>query len=142
MIESLYPIVMYAKSINKNTADLTTIDMVNFTNKWMKQPIREDLIQMSKQTKQFNNAQTSRLTSDQVVDIEQADDDIGINMEEELQKVNDKIAESDVVCSMDLTKGDVEALLWGLGVLFNEYDMEGHEYQASLESLKVGLEGI
>jgi hypothetical protein len=97
-------------------------------------------------TRAFQDAQHSRLTPDQIEEVEYVEEGEGvveeINMEQELQAINDKIAENDIVCTMELTKGDVEALLFSISRTFEDYEMEGHEYQTSLESLKVGLEGV
>jgi len=167
----LYPIVEYAKKIGKNTAEFTTIDMVNFTKWWLKQPnrvqvesqIKEQLGRASRihnqnqsdkkefgnMTKKMNrtvgayqNAQKSRLTSDQVEDIEQVESESEIDMDAELEKVNAKIAENDIVCDMGLTRADVTALLFAISRVFEDYDMEGHEYGESLAGLKEALEGV
>ena len=154
----IYPIVEYAHSIGKNTADFTTMDMVNFNKWWMKQPnkeivesqirgqiyrakqIHDDMVlnrkedKMGKKSNKYKDAMTNRLSSDQVVDVEQADDFIA-------QEMSEVVAE-EVVCSMELTKVDVDALLFALTRVFEDYNMEGHEYGASLASLKEGLEGV
>lgn len=154
----MYPLVEYAKSIGKNTAEFTTVDMVNFTKWWMGQPnkvqvesnIKAQLgraqqihnqSQLDKKedknmsrrynTAAFQAAQTSRLAERGIESpINDGQEEIIIHEENE------------VVCSMDLTKDDVAALLFCIHRTFADYEMEGHEYQASLESLKVGLEGV
>ena len=90
----IYPMVEYAKSINKNTADLTSSDMVNFTKWWMKQPQREDIIMAIK-------AQQKRAT--QVGKYLQT-----IKQEDNIME--NEQTENEVVCTMELTKADVDAL--------------------------------
>lgn len=153
-----YPIVLYAQKIGKNTADLTTIDMVNYTKWWIKQPQRKDLMEgtetqrkvynkdvqamnqyreeqnMAKKhtTVSFQAAQTSRLAEQGI--------ESPINDGEEEIVVHE---DSEVVCSMDLTRIDVTALLWGLKRLSEDYELNKDDgYGASLLSLKEGLEGV
>jgi len=128
----MYPIVEYAHKIGKNTTEFTTIDMVNFTKWWMKQPIKEGLVNMAKKytTKKFQEAQTSRLAEQGIESpINNGEEEIVIHGEDE------------VVCSMELTKKDVKALLWAIDAAMNDYNVEG-EMGVSLTSLKEGLEGV
>jgi hypothetical protein len=161
-MNALYPLVEFAHKIGKNTAEFTTIDMVNFTKWWMKQPNRVQVESQIKEqlgrastihnqnqsdkkefgnmtkkstTQAFQNAQKSRLTANQIEEVE-------IDMDAELEKVNAKIEENDIVCDMGLTRGDVTALLFAISRVFEDYDMEGHEYGESLASLKEALEGV
>ena len=47
-----------------------------------------------------------------------------------------------VVCSMELTKVDVEALLWALHEIFENYDLTGTVHDLALKGLQEGLEGV
>jgi len=127
-----FPIVEYAHKIGKNTAEFTTIDMVNFNKWWMKQPTRvEELINMTKKytTKSFQAAQTSRLAEQGIESpINDGEEEIVIHEEDE------------IVCSMELTRKDVNALIWGIKQLFSDYELG--EMGISLTQLKEGLEGV
>lgn len=132
-VEQLYPIVVYAQKIGKNTAELTTMDMVNFTKWWIKQQPRKDVLNMAKKytTKSFQAAQTSRLAEQGI------ESPINDGQEEII------VHEEEIVCTMELTKVDVAALLFSIHRTFADYKMnEDHEYTASLKSLQEGLEGV
>lgn len=142
-----YPIVEYAQKIGKNTAELTVNDLGKFMQWWMKQKPRKDLLKLTpEQRTQYNKdvaamnkfraAQTSRLNSNQVIDMDQADDSIAEEMAEELA------VEEEIVCSMELTALDVKALLFAIARVCEDYEMTGHEFEASLQSLQEGLNGV
>lgn len=153
----LYPIVQYAHKIGKNTADLTTMDMVHFTKWWVSQPQSVEVLQAMKAQQQraakigkelqlnrkednmakhtttsYKNAQTSRLAERGIESpINDGQEEIVMHGEEE------------VICSMELTKADVAALLFSISRTFEDYNMaEDHPHTISLSSLKEGLEGI
>lgn len=173
----VYPIVEYAHKIGKNTADFTSMDMMRFNAWWMKQPrkgvveaeikqrlkrvvaiherIKQGDVVMGKTIKsvKLQAAQKSRLSSNQVVDVEQAEEDVEyevvemggegeIDMEAELAVINEKLSENDIVADMGFTRIDVDALLWCINTVMTDYDMTGHDYEPSLTSLKEGLEGV
>jgi hypothetical protein len=165
----MYPLVEFAHTIGKNTQELTTNDMVNFMKWWMKQPDkieREDAIlqqlgrvkeihnqsqtekkenKMSKKHNlaAFQNAQRSRLSPEHVQEIEQ--DQIAAELGEgsevdEQEVVLEQAGEN--IANMELTRLDVDALLFAINTIFSDYDMTGHDYEASLLSLKEGLDGL
>jgi len=139
-MDRVAPIVEYARKIGKNTSEWTATDMSKFVSWWMKQPMREDLIVMAKRHNlaAFQAAQRSRLNSDQVADIEQVDDSVVEEMQEEVMSF-----ENETVCTMELTRTDVEALLFCIGRTFEDYEMEeNHPHTVSLLGLKEGLEGV
>jgi hypothetical protein len=127
-----FPLVEYAKTIGKPTQELTAADMAKFMTWWMKQPIREDIISMGRKhnISSFQQAQTSRLA-------EQGIESPINNGEEEIVIHED----TEIVCSMELTKVDVKALIWAIGVAMNDYNVDG-EMEVSLKSLLEGLEGV
>ena len=152
-----YPIVKFARELKKNTAELTTMDLVRFTNKWIKEPSSIILLQAVKAQQQraakigkelqlnrkednmakhtttsYKNAQTSRLAERGIESpINDGQEEIVMHGEEE------------VICSMELTKADVAALLFSISRTFEDYNMaEDHPHTISLSSLKEGLEGI
>lgn len=152
--EDLYPIVLYARKIGKNTAEFTAADMANFMKWWMKQPMREDMVKKLKErqkratrvgqyvqqekamakkhtTASFQAAQTSRLAERGI--------ESPINDGEEEIVIHE---DTEIVADMGLTRTDVAALLFAINMVFQDYEMEGHEYGASLLSLKEGLEGV
>ena len=114
----MYPIIEYAHSINKNTAEFTLKDFAGYMKWWMKQPIREDL--MSKARK-YNDAMKSRveLTINDMaeVTVEQL---VGVQSDE-------------VVADMGLTQTEVDALSWGITQLLGIFDFGDDE-----EMLKIG----
>ena len=131
MSQRPYPIVEYAHKLKKSTAEFTTTDLVAFTKWWIKQPDREDLLAMSKK---YKDAQTNRLAGKLSSELEaQEEFEADLNVEE---------AANEVVCEMGLSQLDVDALKWGLGVLFADYALEGTEFEAPLSGLKESLEGL
>jgi hypothetical protein len=126
------PLVEYAQKIGKNTAELTTSDMVNFTREWMKQQPRKDILAMAKSytTKKFQDAHTSRLAEQGI------ESPINDGVEEII------IHNDEVVCEMGLTKMDVEALKFAIQRCFADYELEGHEHGVCLKSLLEALEGV
>ncbi len=152
-----YPIVEYAHKIGKNTSEFTTKDLDAYMKWWMKQKPRKDLMEGTAAQKaqykkdvtamnKFRAAQTSRLSSDQVADIEQADDSIAEEMQEEAAQgkfaADSVVVGEEIVCSMELTALDVKALLFAIARVCEDYEMTGHEFEASLSSLKESLEGV
>lgn len=125
-----YPIIEFAQKIGKNTADLTTKDLCAFMVWWVQQKPREDLINMASNYKQD-------LAAMQKFREEEAEKTV------KGEFAADSVVEGEeVVCSMELTKVDVTALLFAIHRVFEDYDMNGHEYGDSLTSLKEGLEGV
>jgi len=151
----VYPLVLYAQKIGKNTAELTAADMSKFTKEWMKEPVREDIINVTPEqrvgynkdvaamkqwreegnmpkgytTKKYQDAQTSRLAEQGI--------ESPINDGEEEIVIHD---ENEIVCSMELTRKDVNALLWGIKQLFSDYELG--DIGISLSQLKEGLEVV
>lgn len=60
--------------------------------------------------------------------------------EEEVVETNE--VEEETVANIELTRQDVDALLWGINQLFEDYDLNEHEMGPTLASLKEVLEGI
>jgi len=132
--QGIYPICEYSQMIGKNTAELTAADMAKFMVWWIKQPSRvEELMNMAKKysTKKFQDAQTSRLAEQGI--------ESPINDGEEEIIVHE---DNEAVCSMELTRVDVEALIFAIERVFADYELEGHVHGVSLESLLVGLKGV
>ena len=150
----LYPIVQYAHKIGKNTADLTTMDMVHFTKWWVSQPQSVEVLQAMKAQQQraakigkeiqsykkednmakhtttsYKNAQMSRLA-------EWGNESPINDGQEEIIVLNKTI------CSIDLVKTDVDDLIWGLEALLNEYDLEEHRAGITFKSLLQGLKEV
>lgn len=168
-----YPLVEYAKSIGKNTAEFSAKDLSLFMKWWLKQKPREDLLKvtpaqrkvyeadvaamkqwreeekMGKNSQKMKNAATSRLSKQ--FDDELVGDSEIMDMEEveEVEEVvkgnfaaNSVVEGEEVVCSMELTKLDLQALLFIIDRAFADYEMDGHEYGNSLKELREGLRGI
>ena len=130
-----YPIVEYAHLIHKNTAEFTVKDLAGFMRWWVGQPERKDLLNMSRK---YDAAMKSRLTSEQVADIEQADDAIAEDM---LQQMGED--ECQIICEMGLTQVDIDALLWALNVVNGEYALLIDDPMGnSLLNLKESLEAL
>lgn len=159
----LYPIVEYAHKIGKNTADLTASDMVKFMLWWMKQSPRKDLLKVTPKQREvynkdvaamnkwrgegdmaknnkYNDAMTSRAQG-QLNDELVGDSEIMDNEEVVSEEVVSETSEA-VICSMELTKIDVDALLFAISIVLEDYEMTEHEYGVSLSSLKEGLMGV
>jgi hypothetical protein len=152
----MYPIVEYAHKIGKSTADFTVKDLAGYMKWWLKEPPRKDLMEgteaqrktyeadvvamkkwrkeeeMKKYTtKKYEDAQTSRLAEHGIESpINDGKEEIVIH------------PESEVVCSMELTKIDVEALKFAIHRILEDYEMNHHAYGESLRELLVGLEGV
>ncbi len=153
----MYPIVEYAHKIGKSTVDFTVNDLGNFMKWWAKQPGREEILNEIQQqqhraeaihiqsqqerkydsmtrrhtTASFQAAQTNRLA------------ERGIESPINDGKEEIVIHEDEVICSMELTQTDVQALLFSIRRTFEGYEMgSSHPYTISLSQLKDGLEGI
>jgi glutamate-1-semialdehyde aminotransferase len=113
--------VEYAKSIGKNTAEFTTKDMANFTKWWMGQPQKEEILQAIKKQQKRAGQVVKQLNTEDV------------KMENQ---------EEEAVCSMELTRVDVEALLWAINEIFENYDLTGTPHDWALKSLQEGLQGV
>ena len=144
-----YPIVEYAQQIGKNTAELTVNDLCAFMKWWMKQKPRKDLLEgTDEQRKQYNKdvaamkkfraAQQSRLPVN-LNDQELIDDGMAVEMQ---LRVDEEGKCEEIVCSMELTALDVKALLFAIARVCADYEMAGHEFEPSLQSLQEGLEGV
>lgn len=152
-----YPIVEYAHKIGKNTSEFTTKDLDAYMKWWMKQKPRRDILEGTPAQKatykkdvenmnKFRAAQTSRLPKSLADPISYEEDAVVEEMQEEVAQgkfaADSVVVGEEMVCSMELTRLDVEALKFVLGRIFEDYEMEGHEYGASLSSLKESLEGV
>ena len=142
-----FPLIEYAQKIQKNTAEFTLKDFAGYMKWWLKQQPRKDLINMKSNYKQDlaamqkyrkeqaeateNGIRRRRLYEPVEVDIIQDEE------AEETEEVSE-----DVVCTMGLTKEDVTALLFAISRVFEDYEMSGHKYGASLAGIKEGLEGV
>jgi hypothetical protein len=123
-----FPLIEYAQSIGKNTAEFNLKDFAGYMRWWLKQKPREDILKMGANYKQdlaamqaFRKSESEKIEADSVA------------VEEE----------TEVMCSMELTKQDVEALLFSIERTFSDYDMEAeHPHTISLSGLKKGLEGV
>ena len=127
-----FPLVEYAQKIQKNTAELTTSDMVKYMVWWMKQQPRKDLLAMAKSytTKKYHDAQTSRLAEQGIESpINDGEEEIVIHTDE-------------VVCEIGLTRVDIDALLWALHEIFENYDLTGTVHDLALKGLQEVLEGV
>jgi hypothetical protein len=134
--QGVYPLVEYAQKIGKNTAELTANDMAKFTVWWMAQQPRKDILAMAKSytTKKYQDAQTSRLAEQGIESpINDGEEEIVIHNENE------------IVCTMELTQRDVEALKWALKCVLVDYSFEDAKnsiIETSLKSLLEGVEGV
>ena len=143
-----YPIIEYAHSIGKNTSEFTTKDLDAYMKWWMKQKPRRDILEGTPAQKatykkdvenmnKFRDAQTSRLPKS-LADPMSYEEDVVV--EEMNLKVDEPGSCEEIVVEMGLTRLDVEALKFVLGRIFEDYEMEGHEYGKSLADLKESLE--
>jgi len=131
-----YPIVEYAQKIQKNTAEFTLKDFAGYMKWWLKQQPRKDLINMKSNYKQDLAAmQKYRKEQAEATEVE-----VDIIQDEEAEETEE--VSEDVVCTMGLTKEDVTALLFAISRVFEDYEMSGHKYGASLAGIKEGLEGV
>lgn len=133
----IYPLVEYAHKIGKNTAEFTASDMAKFTVWWMKNPQRQDILKAIQTQQKRATKIGERLMKNRIADQSMIDDGEAVEAQEEAQQ-----EESEVLCSLELTKVDIDALLFSISRTFEDYDMEGHEYGDSLSGLKEGLMGV
>ena len=110
----IFPLVKYARMMNKNTAEFNLSDFAKYMKWWMKQPVdfkmleeikREEIKRMnSKTSKQINN---------------------------------------EIVVEMGLTQVDIDALSWGIKQLLEVFDFsEMREIGDSLITLEKSLESF
>jgi hypothetical protein len=169
--QGVYPIVEYAHKIGKNTAEFTVNDLAAFMKWWLKQPQRRDILEataaqrkvyeadvaamkqwredqkMGKNSGKMKNAATSRLPkqfNDELVGDSEIMDMTDVEEVVEGDFAADSVVVGEeVVCSMELTRADVDALLFSISRTFEDYQMEEyHPHTISLTQLKEGLEGI
>jgi hypothetical protein len=60
----------------------------------------------------------------------------------DVNQIDDSEAQEEVVAELGLTKKDVEALKWVINQIFIDYDMNEHEYGASLQGINEVLEEV
>jgi len=155
-----YPIVEYAHKIGKNTAEFTASDMARFMRWWMKQPQRKDILAMkiTKDNKtgkgkggfeKFQQNKKQQVVEQDVVEqdgeLEEVTFDEGMGVLEEGEVVEEEVVEQDikVVVEIGLTKGDVEALKWGIEQLLETFDFsEMQDVGMNLTGLQEVLNGI
>ena len=130
------PLIEYAQSIQKNTADLTVNDLTAFMKGWMKQQPRKDILNMAGKYKigQFQSAQRSRLPKDLT---EEECTVVDIKLEED-----GTVTGEEVVADIGLTQADVDALVWGINELMTTYDFEGNKMGETLQSLLSSLKEL
>lgn len=131
-----FPLIEFAQSIGKNTAELTVNDLGKFMKEWIKQKPRKDLLNMSKRynTQAFQAAQMSRLPADRTAE----------DIEEEVVEVEEMTteAEGEVVCEVGFTQEDIDAVVWALNEVLTTYDFEGNDMGERLQALFDNLEGL
>jgi len=149
-----YPLIEYAHKIGKNTADFTVNDLAAFMKWWLKEKPRKDLLKVTPEqrvgynkdlaamnkhreeekvrkhtTKKFEDAQTSRLAERGIESpINDGEEEIIIHPENE------------VVCELALSRVDVDAMLWALNEIFENYDLTGTIHDIALKEIQGILE--
>lgn len=138
-----YPIIEYAQKIGKNTAEFTTKDLSAFMKWYMTQKPRKDLLTVTpeqrkgyekdlKAMNKFRDAQTSRLPADL----------IGRNIEEDREEDREEVVDNEIVVELGLTRIDIDALLWALNEIFENYELTGTPHNRALLDLQESLKGI
>jgi hypothetical protein len=140
----MYPMVEYAHKIGKNTAEFTVSDMVNYMKWWMKQPDKGGGKKVTPdEREEFMKDPNKRMTPQQRKEYEKDVAAMKKYREETTEETTEEVvSEEEVVCSMELTRVDVDALLWALNEVFENYDLTGTTYDNALASLKEGLMGV
>jgi hypothetical protein len=135
-----FPLIEYAQSIGKNTAEFNLKDFAGYMKWWLKQKPREDILKMGANYKQDLAAMQKFRAEATVGKVDPSQMEDG-----EAQEISEVVMEeeTEVMCSMELTKQDVEALLFSIERTFSDYNMEAeHPHTISLAGLKKGLEGV
>ena len=125
-----YPIIEYSHKIGKNTADFTLKDFALYMKWWLKEEPRKDIMEGTE-------AQRKTYKKD-VEDMKQwRENEAMIRKEDEVGSVSEE-----VVCSMELTRTDIEALIFSIERTFADYEMEeDNVYTISLKGTLEGLQG-
>jgi flagellar motor switch/type III secretory pathway protein FliN len=132
--------------VGKNTAEFTVQDFIKFTKWWVQQEIRQEIRKdvlsvtpaqratYEKDVQAMNKyraAQTSRLPADKTAE----------DIENEVEEMSKEV-ENEVIVEMGLTKIDVEALVWALDEIFENYDLTGSVHDKALSGLLEALKGV
>lgn len=127
-----FPIVEYAHKINKNTAEFTVNDLVAFMKWWVKQPVRKDILAMSKKYKESQKTKELRegMSSEREA------------CEEYEEDLREEEAQSEAVIELGLTQLDIDALKWALSRIIEDYELKGSVYGEPLLGLKQQLDGL
>lgn len=75
-------------------------------------------------------------------DVVNGEDEMNERVAKDIVEEEDVTTEEETVANLELTRQDVDALIWGIGQLFEDYDLSEHEMGATLASLKEVLAGI
>jgi len=136
-----YPLIEYAQMVGKNTAEFSLKDFAGYMKWWLKQKPRKDIMEAT--------AAQRKVYEDDVKSMKQwreegkmAKEMVKGNFAVDSVVVGEEEEEEVVVCSMELTRVDVDSLLWAINEIFENYDLTGSVYDLSLQSLKEGLEGV
>ena len=126
-----YPIIEYSHKIGKNTADFTLKDFALYMKWWLKEEPRKDIMEGTE-------AQRKTYKKD-VEDMKQWRENEAM-AKDNVEEVGSEGEE--VVCSMELTRTDIEALIFSIERTFADYEMEeDNVYTISLKGTLEGLQG-
>jgi hypothetical protein len=164
-----FPIIEYAHKIGKNTSELTATDMIKFTKWWIKQPIRDDIVSMKvkvtpeqnivynqdkakvlehykkfpNEAQKIQNMLLGKIQKEPQIMKKYASEQDFIAAQDFIETTvqqNEMEHEQEIIVELGLTKTDVESLLWVISEIYENYELAGTMYDASLKNLQEGLQ--
>jgi hypothetical protein len=129
-------LIEYAHKIGKNTADFTVNDLAAFMKEWMRQPTKQEIAKMTPQQRAEYNKDVANMKKWKEEEAEQK------ALKAAVEVVHDEETAPEVVAEMGLTQKDVNALVWALEQIFENYDLTDTEQEASLTELHNGLKDL
>ena len=135
-------IIAYAHKINKNTAEFTVKDLCAFMKEWMRQPTKQEIAKMTPAQRAEYNKDLANMKKWREEEI------IAKKKKEEMMK-NTEVAqdevgaeEAEIVVEMGLTQEDINAFVWALKQVIDNYDLTGSLYEKPIMDIHDNLQEL
>jgi UDP-N-acetyl-D-mannosaminuronate dehydrogenase len=135
-------IIAYAHKINKNTAEFTVKDLCAFMKEWMRPPTKQEIAKMNPaQRAEYNKdlANMKKWREEETI-AKKKKEDMMKNTEVAQDEVG--VEEAEIVVEMGLVQADVNALVWALQQIYENYELEGTVHDEPLKGLYSGLKDL
>ena len=139
-----YPIIEYSHKIGKNTAEFTLKDFAQYMTWWLKEKPRKDIMEATEAQRNTykKDVEAMKQWREDEAMAKKEDKRKEEEKEEEKEEVGSGSEGEEVVCSMELTRTDIKALIFSIERTFADYEMEeDYVYTISLKGTLEGLQG-